>query len=576
VTSKASTKKHLKRQSIFNFLLLLIAVVLLNVLSSFVFTRVDLTTEKRFTLSKPTKNLLGNLKDIVYVKVYLSGDLPSGFQRLSTATRDMLAEMRQYSKGNLEFEFIDPSALTDEKQRNELYKQLAKRGLQPSNIHEKNKDVSSQRILFPGAIMNYIQKEQAVQLLQDRIGTAPEEMLNSSIENLEYVITDAIKKITTLKPPVIAFLGGQGEIDKYHVADIVKTLSSFYTVDYVEIKQDLQSLKKYDCLVVAKPDSTFDEKDKFIIDQFVMKGGKILWLIDKMVADMDSLAKKNEFVSVEKELNLDDMLFRYGARINPDLVLDLQAAPIPMLTGYVGNRPQTSLLPWYFFPMIEPTSKHPIVNNLNAVKFEFVNSIDTIAAHDVEKTILLASSQYSKAIGSPAVVNIDILRKEPDTKQYNHPFRPVAVLLEGKFLSNYANRIPKEIANDTAIAFKDTSAFTKQIVISDGDVIRNDYRKSAGMPLPLGFDRHTGQFYGNKNFILNCIDYLCDNSGLMTLRSKEIKLRLLDSRRVEANLANLKIMNVAGPVLLLLIFAAYKTVSRKRKFVNAETRVGDK
>lgn len=560
------TKKRFRQQTIFSFILLLFAVVLINVLSAFVFTRFDLTSEKRFTLSAESKKILGGLNDIVYIKVYLTGDLPPGFQRLSSATRDLLNEMRQYAKGNLEFEFIDPSALPDEKQREDFYRQLAKRGIQPSAIREKKKEAESQRILFPGALINYLQKEQALILLQDRIGTQPDEMLNSSIENLEYKVIDGIKKITTQKPHSIAFLSGQGEVDRNHIADIVQTLKTFYTVEFVRIDQRLAALKKYDCLVVAGPDSAFDEKDKFIIDQFVMNGGKVLWLVDKMNASMDSLAKKNDFVSVEKELNLDDMLFRYGARINPDLIMDLQAVPIPVLTGYVGNRPQNSLLPWYFFPLTQPATNHPIVNNLNATKFQFASSIDTIAVKNVSKTILLASSPYSRLVASPAVVNLEVLKAEPDQKQYRMSFKPMAVLLEGKFLSNYANRIPAEILSDSLIAFADTSSLTKMIIVSDGDVIRNDYRASTGTAYPLGYDRYTGQFFGNKNFVLNCIDYLCDSSGLMTLRSKEIKLRLLDTRRVEASLNNIKIINIAGPLILLLIFAAFKTISRKKKY----------
>lgn len=560
------TKKHFKRQTIIGFVLLLCAVVLLNILSAFVFKRIDLTSEKRFTLSNESKKILGSLKDIVFIKVYLTGDLPPGFQRLSTATHDLLTEMRQYANGNLEFEFIDPSALPDQQQREDFYRQLARRGIQPSTIREKNKEEQTQRILFPGALVNYLQKEQALVLLQDRIGTQPDEMLNGSIENLEYQVMDAIKKITTLKPASIAFLTGQGETDKNHIADIVQTLKNFYEIEFVRIDQRLSALKKYNCLVIAKPDTAFDEKDKFIIDQFVMKGGKILWLIDKMHADMDSLSKKNEFVAAEKDLNLDDMLFRYGARVNSDLVMDLQAVPIPMITGYIANRPQSTLMPWYFFPLVEPSSNHPVVNNLNAIKFQFVSSIDTIAVRGISKTILLSTSPYGRTIGSPAVVSIDILKTEPDQKKFNHPFILLAVLLEGKFLSNYANRIPAQLINDSSIAFADTSIDTKMIVVSDGDVIRNDYRASSATAYPLGYDRFTGQFYGNKNFILNCIDYLCDSSGLMTLRSKEIKLRMLDARRTEANLTNIKIFNTAGPLFIVLLFAAIKTVSRKKKY----------
>jgi ABC-2 type transport system permease protein len=559
-------KKKIRSANLYQFLLLLLVIVGLNTLGKFLFWRFDLTTEKRFTLSSTTKEKLKNLKDVVYIKVYLTGDLPAGFQRLSSATRDMLMEMKSYAGQNLEFDFIDPSALADSKQRNELYNQLADKGLQPTNISERNAEGTSERILFPGAILNYLSKEQPLLLLKDRMGASAEEMVNTSIQNLEYEIINAISKISTRKPATIGILHGQGELDKPYLADFYKSVSASYPTHYVQIKNQLNALKDYDCLVIAKPDSAFDEKDKFIIDQFIMRGGKVLWLLDMMSADMDSLARKNEFIAIPKELNLDDMLFRYGVRLNKDLVMDLQSVPIPILTGYVGNRPQNSLLPWFYYPLVTPTSKHPIVNNLNAIRFAFACSIDTIVSAHINKTILLQSSRYCKTVQSPAVVDLNILRKEPDEKEYRNPPVNLAILLEGSFRSNFANRIPYQIATDSTIGFKAEGKPTSMIVISDGDVIRNDYKRSSNTVYPLGLDRYTGQFYGNKNLLLNCIDYLCDNSGLMTLRAKEFKLRLLDKTRFNPDKKMLQIVNVALPVLLIILFAMIKLLLRKKKF----------
>lgn len=559
-------KKKIRSANLYQFLLLLLLIVGLNTLGKFLFWRFDLTTEKRFTLSSTTKEKLKHLKDVVYIKVYLTGDLPAGFQRLSSATRDMLMEMKSYAGQNLEFDFIDPSALADSKQRNELYNQLADKGLQPTNISERNAEGTSERILFPGAILNYLSKEQPLLLLKDRMGASAEEMVNTSIQNLEYEIINAISKISTRKPATIGILHGQGELDKPYLADFYKSVSASYPTHYVQIKNQLNALKDYDCLVIAKPDSAFDEKDKFIIDQFIMRGGKVLWLLDMMSADMDSLARKNEFIAIPKEPNLDDMLFRYGVRLNKDLVMDLQSVPIPILTGYVGNRPQNSLLPWFYYPLVTPTSKHPIVNNLNAIRFAFAGSIDTIVSAHINKTILLQSSRYCKTVQSPAVVDLNILRKEPDEKEYRNPPVNLAILLEGSFRSNFANRIPYQIATDSTIGFKADSKPTSMIVISDGDVIRNDYKRSSNTVYPLGLDRYTGQFYGNKNLLLNCIDYLCDNSGLMTLRAKEFKLRLLDKTRFNPDKKMLQIVNVALPVLLIILFAMIKLLMRKKKF----------
>ncbi len=559
-------KKKIRSANLYQFLLLLLVIVGLNTLGKFLFWRFDLTSEKRFTLSSTTKEKLKNLQDVVYIKVYLTGDLPAGFQRLSSATRDMLMEMKSYAGQNLEFDFIDPSALADSKQRNELYNQLADKGLQPTNISERNAEGTSERILFPGAILNYLSKEQPLLLLKDRMGASAEEMVNTSIQNLEYEIINAISKISTRKPATIGILHGQGELDKPYLADFYKSVSASYPTHYVQIKNQLNALKDYDCLVIAKPDSAFDEKDKFIIDQFIMRGGKVLWLLDMMSADMDSLARKNEFIAIPKELNLDDMLFRYGVRLNKDLVMDLQSVPIPILTGYVGNRPQNSLLPWFYYPLVTPTSKHPIVNNLNAIRFAFAGSIDTIVSAHINKTILLQSSRYCKTVQSPVVVDLNILRKEPDEKEYRNPPVNLAILLEGSFRSNFANRIPYQIATDSTIGFKADSKPTSMIVISDGDVIRNDYKRSSNTVYPLGLDRYTGQFYGNKNLLLNCIDYLCDNSGLMTLRAKEFKLRLLDKTRFNPDKKMLQIVNVALPVLLIILFAMIKLLMRKKKF----------
>lgn len=559
-------KKKIRSANLYQFLLLLLVIAGLNAAGKFLFWRFDLTTEKRFTLSPTTKEKLKQLKDIVYVKVYLTGDLPAGFQRLSSATRDMLMEMKSYAGSNLEFDFIDPSALADSKQRNELYNQLADKGLQPTNISERNAEGTSERILFPGAILNYLSKEQPLLLLKDRMGASAEEMVNTSIQNLEYEIINAISKISTRKPATIGILHGQGELDKPYLADFYKSVSASYPTHYVQIKNQLNALQDYDCLVIAKPDSAFDEKDKFIIDQFIMRGGKVLWLLDMMSADMDSLARKNEFIAIPKELNLDDMLFRYGVRLNKDLVMDLQSVPIPILTGYVGNRPQNSLLPWFYYPLVTPTSKHPIVNNLNAIRFAFAGSIDTIVSAHIKKTILFQSSHYCKTVQSPAVVDLNILRKDPDEKEYRNPPVNLAVLLEGSFRSNFANRIPYQIATDSTIGFKADGKPTSMIVISDGDVIRNDYKRSSNTVYPLGMDRYTGQFYGNKNLLLNCIDYLCDNSGLMALRAKEFKLRLLDKTRFDPDKKMLQIVNVALPVLLIILFAMIKLLMRKKKF----------
>ncbi|MEP7170885.1 MAG: gliding motility-associated ABC transporter substrate-binding protein GldG, partial [Bacteroidota bacterium] len=528
-------RRSLKSQNLIQLFLLLCILVFLNVISTFVFTRIDLTSEKRYTLSDATKSVLKKLPDIVYVKVYLSGDFPAGFKRLQNAAKEMLDEMRIYAGDNLQYEFIDPSGNPDKNVRTELYKQLYKKGLQPTNVQENQKENTSEKVIWPGAIVTYRANEIPMQFLNDQMGAGSETALNSSVEGLEFTIGNTIRKITADIPPAIAFIDGQDELDEKHTADIFNTLKSTYNVERRKIDGKLNALENYTAIIIAKPDSAFDEKDKFIIDQFIMKGGKALWLIDPMTAEMDSLAEKNDALATANDLNLDDMLFHYGVRINYDLVMDLQSVPIPMVVGYSGGRPQQKLMPWYYFPLVFPESKNPIVNNLNAVRFQFASTIDTVGNRDLKKTVLLSSSKYTRIVKAPARISLEIMRKEPDMKMFNQPNKILAVLVEGVFESNFLNRIPPVIASSKEIGFKEKSVRTKMVVVSDGDVIRNDYRKTSESAMPLGYDRYTGQTYGNKNFLLNVIDYLCDDSGLITVRSKEIKLRLLDKTLVEGS-----------------------------------------
>lgn len=556
-------KRQLKKQSIIQLTLALAMLILINVIAGFVFTRFDLTSEKRFSLAPSSKDILKKLDDVVYIKVYLDGDLPPGFKRLRNSTKELLDEFRVYARDNVEYQFIDPSAISDKQERNNLYQQLAKKGLQPTNLEERQKGGTSQKIIFPGAIINYKAKEFPLQLLKSRMGTGSEEMLNNSIEGLEYDFIKEIISITSRLKTHIAFLQGQGELNTKQITDAARTLQESYQVDTVSIRGRLDALKDYKTIIIAKPDSAFNEKDKFILDQFIMKGGRVLWLIDAMQIDLDSLAETSTNVAIAKELNLEDQLFKYGVRINSDLVMDLQAAPIPVVTGQVGNQPKTELFPWYFSPLINPSSTNPIVHNLNAIKLEFASTVDTVEAENVKKTILLTTSKYSKALMAPARVSLNILKEEPDPKQFYKSNLPVGVLLEGNFKSNFKNRIPEAIANAPEIGYKESSVATKMIVVADGDVIAS-YVSKKGTILPLGYDRFTKQTYGNRNFILNCVDYLCDDSGLMTLRAKELKLRLLDKAKTENS--SIKWINTLTPILLIILYGFIHTLLRRRKY----------
>jgi ABC-2 type transport system permease protein len=573
-------RKNIRRTNILRLLLGIVILILLNVISSFVFTRIDLTSERRYTLSPATKKLLRDLKDVVFFKVYLDGDLPPGFRRLSNETREMLDVFRAYTD-NVEYEFIDPSANPDNKVRNNTYRLLAERGLQPTDLRVNQKGQSSKLIIFPGAIVSYRGNEVPVQLLMTQLGQDPDKVLNNSVQALEYNLASSIQKLVQAIKPGIAFIRGQGELSDNETIDIREALSEFYNVDVVTINQKINSLairlkadsvhdrlvNKYRAIIIAKPTRPFDEKDKFLIDQYIMRGGKVLWMIDPVFASMDSLKKYSSTIGIPQSLNLEDLLFTYGVRLNPDLVMDLNALPIPVKTGQVGNQPQFEFFPWYFFPVLTPTLHHPVVNNLNAVKTEFISSLDTVAVPGVRKSILLTTSPYSRTVTAPALIDLEILNEKPDERIFSQGPQTVAVLLEGTFPSAFLFRIPPELAENKDLGFLGESRkFTRMIVVGDGDIIRNDFHYSQGYPLPLGFDQYTRQTFGNRDFILNAVNYLCDDSGLISVRSRELKLRLLDSAKVAKQRLFWQLFNTLLPVLIILFSGLAQYGIRKRKY----------
>ncbi len=559
-------KRNLKQQSITRLILSIIIIVLLNIIGFFAFTRADLTSEHRYTITPATKGMLKELNDVVTIKVYLEGEMPAGFKRMRNSVHEMLDEFRVYAKDNLDYEFIDPNKSTDEKERRELYQQLAKKGLQPTNLKQKEKESTSQQILFPGAVLTYRNTEIPLQILKSRLGAAPEEMINNSIESLEYELANAIRKVTADSRQKIGFLQGQKELSTRQLTDIARTLKDVYDVDTVVINQNLHALEKYRLLIIAKPDTAFDNKDKFIIDQFVMRGGRVMWLIDPMSISMDSLERTPSNVAVANELNLEDQLFRYGIRINNDLIADLQSAFIPLQTGYTGNQPHYELVPWNFFPLIYPTSVHPIVSNLNAIRCEFVSSIDLVESQGVNKTILLSTSGHSKILMSPVRVSLNMAQNKPTESEFNNKNVPIAVLLEGVFTSAFLHRTKFTPEQAKEIGIKDSSAKTKMIVISDGDMMASYVSKSTGNILPLGYDRFTRETFGNKSFLLNCVDYLCDDSNLLTIRAKELKIRMLDPSKLDAGKLKWQVINIALPILLILVFGVIRSYLRIRKY----------
>ena len=572
-------KKSIKRSNITQLILGVIFIVLINIISSFLFTRLDLTAEKRYSLSKATINLIRNLKDEVFFKVYLEGDLPSGFRQLANETKEMLDEFHAYSR-NIQYEFVDPSENPNPKERNDTYRLLMERGLQPTDLRVNEKGQSKRLIIFPGAIVSYGGHEVPVQLLMTQLGQNPDKVLNNSVQELEYNLASAIQKLIQPVKPRIALIDGQGELLPAETYDIQETLSEFYNIDRVILNQKINSLtirlkadsvsdklvNKYRMIIIAKPLKPFEEKDKFLIDQYIMRGGKVLWLLDPVFASLDSL-RYGATMGIRNDVNLEDLLFNYGVRVNSDLVMDLNALPIPLKSGQIGDQAQLEFFPWYYFPVLTPLQDHPMVKGLNAIKTEFISTIDTVQVPGVKKTVLLTSSPYSRKVNAPVYIDVDLVKEQPDERLYNNGPQPVAVLLEGNFISGFQFRIPPELASNKDLGFLPHSVKPgKMIIVGDGDIIKNQFHYSKGYALPLGFDQYTRQTFGNKDFILNAVNYLCDDSGLIAVRSRELKLRLLDATRIANQRIFWQLLNLLTPIVIIIFFGIIKTRLRKTHF----------
>nr|WP_255678855.1 gliding motility-associated ABC transporter substrate-binding protein GldG [Mucilaginibacter sp. UR6-1] len=538
----------------------------LTLMATKAFTRFDFTKEKRFTLSIISENVMDSLAAPVKVTVFLEGDnFPGGFKRLQRATRDMLSDLQSYSHGKMEFDFVDPLDGLNTEEQNTAIASFQDRGIEPTNLSVKTDDGLSQKMIFPAAMVSAGGKEIPVKLLQTRIGLSPDEVLNNSIQNLEYAFTSAIKKATGGGKPRVGFTEGHNELSNLQLNDALRSLSDGFLVGRVDLKSiPFDSLKKLSLLVIPKPDAPFTETEKFKLDQYIMNGGRVLWAIDQVSAELDSLrGKGGEQLAFQKKLNLDDQLFRYGIRINADLVADMSCSQIPVAAGNVGGQAQIQLAPWLFYPVFIPQSKHPVVKNVDGITSQFASTIDTISVKNVNKTILLSTSPYAKKLTVPYMLTLQALEQEPDPKEFYSEPKTTGVLLEGRFASNFRNRpVPEGVEHFTVLP---ESKPTKMIVFSDGDLFKNQVAAD-GSPYPLGYDRYSRQTYGNKNLLLNIADYLTDDSGLIELRGKEIQLRLLDRALVRSQKLYWQIINMSLPLAIVLIFAIFQHYVRRLKY----------
>ncbi|MCB0661364.1 MAG: gliding motility-associated ABC transporter substrate-binding protein GldG [Saprospiraceae bacterium] len=559
------------KKSFINIALFIGILIGLNVIANLKYGHLDLTEDKRFTLSDPTKKLLNDLDEVVLVRVLLEGEFPAGFKRLQKATKDILEDFRSES-GYIEYEFSDPNAGTVE-EINQRRETLSKQGVNPVNLKVKDNDGSSEKLIYPYAIISYKNKVIPINLLEPEVpGVSPEVILNNSISLLEYKFANTISKAgVSGNKPNILFTEGNGELLPLQTKDLETELAPFYETGRINL-DSIISLDPKDAaiVIVAKPSRPFSEKEKFILDQYVMKGGKVLWLIDNINANLDSLKGKKHYVAFPFELNLDDLLFKYGFRIQPDLVLDLQSTRIPQVVGQQGNNPQIELFQYFYHPVSVPRSNHPIVKGLEGVNLLFPSSIDTVKTkYPLHRYVLLESSQFSRTQLSPVRLDFEILRYEPKPEQFSKSYLPMAVLAEGRFASLYENRVSPAMMSGLKQLnqeFKNESEDTKMIVVSDGDVIRNLIDPVRQAYQPLGFNPYERYKFANKEFLMNCIEYLIDDNGIITARGKEVKLRMLNTVKAEQEETKWQIINVGLPVVLLILFGVAYHWWRRRRY----------
>jgi len=541
----------------FRFGLTVAAVVIAAFAVSFLRLRADLTEDRRYTLSEPTRKVLSEIKNDIFVQVYLDGEMPIPFKRLKRSVSEMLDEFRIFSGRKVDYDFINPSESNDPEKRNALYQSLLGKGLNPVNIQDSDPEGgSSQKIIFPGMIVNYNGIEVPVNFLKNNptMMTAEENLLHSA-EGLEYELIQPIATLSSDTIYKVAFIEGHDEIPEMGVADIIFHMARFFTVDRGVIGGTPGILDKYSAIVIAGPKKEFDENDKFVLDQYIMNGGKALWLVEEVNVDTDSLVM-GETTAIYRPLNLEDQIFRYGVRVNAQIVQDMECAQIRIILSSGGVRQQPVSVPWLYFPLLTPYPDHPITRNINRVKGEFSNYIDTVGLDgNIRKSILLSTSGLTRTLSPPFFISLREAEMVPEERYFNRSGLPVAVLLEGVFPSAFRNRLTSNLAGDKEFRVRDESVPTKMIVVADGDIIRNEVRRTGTVetPFPLGQDRYTLEMFGNRDFILNCLNFLIDDNGIMELRSRELKLRLLDGEEVKSRRLFWQTVNIAGPVLLVLV-----------------------
>ena len=550
-----------------NFGLVLVALILLNIGGKYIFHRFDFTADKRFTLSDKTKKLLKGTEKAIIITVFLNGELPAAFKRLQASVKDLLTDYKAYSNTDLKVVFIDPLAGFNAADQDTVINNLYQQGIEATNLSVKTENGLTQKLVFPMAMVESDGKQMPVKLFQNLdAGGSYEDNINRSIENLEYIFTSSIKKVIGGNNPRIGFTESNAEPSDLQLYDAMHTLANSYEVGRVNLNTiDKAGLDKLKMLIVVKPQTAFTEAEKYKINYFIMNGGRVLWSIDQISAELDSLRGKGSQMVLNKNLNLDDMLFMYGARINYNVIADKNSAEIPVSTGNVGGQPQIQLVPWLYYPILLPDTAASLVKNLDGIKSEFPSTVDTIGSKGIKKTYILTTSAFNRVFNVPKQFSLQMVAEQPDSKTFQNPMQSVGVLLEGNFQSVFAGR-PLPAGISTPFANVAVGKPSKMVVIGDGDLFKNQVVAKDNSPLPLGFDRYTQRTYGNKALLLNIVDYFTDDDNLIALRNKDVKIRLLDKAKIKLEKTKWQVLNIIVPLLLLILFAIFQHYYRKYKY----------
>lgn len=568
--NKLSNNK--RSQSLLQLALFIGIAIFANILGSVFYTYFDLTEEGRFTLTEPTRKMLNELDEVVYIEILLDGEFPAGFKRLQRAVQETLDDFRSES-GYIEYEFVNPNDGTVE-EINKRREELMKDGIVAMNLFQKDVEGNKEQIVYTWAKVYYKNRMVPVDFFEEKSNggstnsfNQQEEIINNSVGMMEYNFANAIQKLQSDRREIIAFTTGHGELEDLERKDLVRSLRQYFEVGVFNIDSTFYIDQMVDVLIIADPKTAFSERDKFIIDQYVMNGGKVIWLIDKLNVSLDSLRGKEAYVPKDRDLNLDDILFKYGARINPDLVLDMQCTSIPQVIDGKGT---LDLFKWVYHPVVLPKSKHPVVKSLDGINLFFPSTIDTVKTKTpVKKTVLLASSDNSRIQFNTSRISFDILRYEPDPEKFNKKNLPVAVMLEGEFSSLFENRVTEQMLaglDKLDQEFKIKSTPTRMMVVSDGDIAKNAVNPQNGQVMPLGYNRFERYQFANSDFLLNAVEYLRDEEGIIEARGKEVKLRLMDTVKAKAEKTKWQLINILLPLVFLALFGIGYIQLRKRKY----------